>query len=465
MSRRADDAVARVLPHNLDAEKSVLGALLIENAGYDQIASWLEPAHFYRKAHRDIYTAIAKLLSASRPADFRTLAEQLVKDKLFDDVGGAAYLGSLVDGVPRSTNVRYYAETVREKAVLRRLIKIGTQLTDKAYDASEGPQALIANAETALTTLATDAKWNSGAVPLADDMGTLMADFDHKVQHRGQVLGLPSGFPSVDLITHGWQKRQMVVIAGQTSFGKSVLALNVAHAIAKSGTRVVYYSYEMTRQELQYRLWSSLAEIPLTRILWGNLGESEYAKLSHAMEEMHDLPLEINDGASRSISAARAECRQIKADRGLGAVFFDHFQLMDGVDGENRTQQLSGVSRQIQGLGVDLDVTTFTLSQLTLSGDKDANKEPQLDDLRECKSLGHDANLVGMLHPYKPSEARSETAVVPMKFLIRKHRGGRLGCVPLHLERDYVRFVEGEAPAPVPRETKPKEPRPPKPLW
>ena len=457
MSRRADDAVARVLPHNLDAEKSVLGALLIDNAGYDSIASWLQSAHFYRKAHRDTYAAIVTLLTASRPADLRTVAEELTRLKLFEDVGGAAYLGSLVDGVPRSTNVRYYAETVREKAALRKLIKIGTTLIDRAFEAGDSPQSLITQADTAMTELATDAQWNSGAVPLSDDLGALMADFDHKVQHRGQVLGLPSGFPSVDLITHGWQKRQMVVIAGQTSFGKSVLALNLAHAIAKSGQRVVYYSYEMTRQELQYRLWSSLAEIPLTRILWGNLSEGEYAKLAHAMEDMALLPLEINDGASRSISAARAECRQIKADRGLAAVVFDHFQLMDGAEGENRTQQLGGVSRAIQTLGVELDVTTFTLSQMTLAGDE-ANREPQLGMVRECKQLEHDANIAAYLHPYKPSEARTEVSVVPMKFLIRKHRGGRLGCVPLHLERDYVRFVEGESPAPSPKE--PKAPTP-----
>lgn len=449
----------RDLPRSLEAERSVLGALLIENAGYDQIASWLEAGHFFRDAHRKIYEAIGALLTAGKPADLRMLAEELIRRKLLDDVGGPVYLGSLIDGVPRSTNVKYYAGIVREKAALRRLVKIGTTLTDRAYEAADGPQAIVAQTERALTVVASDAKWSTGAVPLADDMGALLSDFDHRVKHRGQVLGMPSGFPDLDTVTHGWQKRQMVVIAGQTSFGKSVLALNLAHAIAKSGQRVVYYSFEMTRQELQYRLWSALAEIPLTRLLWGTLSDSEYAKLSHAMEDMASLPLEINDGASRSIASVKAECRQIKADRGLGAVVLDHFQLMDGVEGENRTQQLSGVSRRIQELGVDLDVTTFTLSQLTL-GDKDEGREPHLGDLRECKSLGHDANIVAMLHPYKPNEARTETSVVPMKLLIRKNRGGRLACLPLHLERDYVRFVPGEAPAPTPREPKPKAAKP-----
>lgn len=440
----------RELPASIASEKAVLGALLIENAGYDQIARRLDPAHFFRSVHRQIYQTSIDLLDQGRPLDLRTLCEALKDRGILEDIGGPAYVASLIDGVPLSTNVKYYAEIVREKAMLRRLIVLGGTVIDGATANDAESHQIILRTDAALTALATAAEVGAGAVPLASDIPALIADLDYRVQHRGQISGLPTGFPEVDLLTHGWQKRQMVVIAGQTSYGKSVLALNFAHAIAAAGHRVVYYSYEMERKELEWRLVSSLAEIPLTRILWGNLTPAEYAKLAHALETMHALPLEINDGSSRSIVDVRAECRQVKAARGLAAVFLDHFQLMDGVDGENRTQQLSGVSRRIQALGVELDLTTFTLSQLTLS-DKDATREPQLDDLRECKSLGHDANAVLMLHPYKPSEARSETAVVPFKLLCRKQRGGRLGRIPLHLERDYVRFVPGEEPAPVPK--------------
>lgn len=464
MGRRQDDPIPLELPNNIDAEKSVIGSLLIENKGYDQIASTLATKDFFRDAHRKIYAACSTLMERGTALDLRTLAEELQVRGLLDDVGGPAYVASLVDGVPRSTNIKYYAEIVREKSAQRALIKIGDGLTKAAYAGSSTARELIAETDSKLTTLATDAKLGSGAVPLADDLSGLMADLDYRVQHKGQVSGLPTGFPELDLLTHGWQRRQMVVIAGQTSFGKSVLALNLAHAIAKGGHRVVYYSFEMDRKELEYRLLSSIAEIPLTRILWGHLSEREYVKLSHAMEEMHSLPLEINDGSSRSVTDVRSECRQIKADRGLAAIVLDHFQLMDGVEGENRTQQLGGVSRAIQKLGPELDVTTFTLSQLTLSG-AEAAQEPHLEHLRECKQLGHDANACFMLHPYKPSEARSEIAVVPFKLLCRKQRGGRLGVVPLHLERDYVRFVPGEAPKAEPKEPKAEKPKKSPPVW
>lgn len=461
MSRREGDLI---LPSNLEAEKAVVGSLLIENGGFDQISSQLESKDFYRDAHRKIYGACVTLMERGTALDIRTLCEELTVRGLIEDVGGHAYVASLVDGVPRSTNIKYYAEIVREKAAQRALIKIGDALVKSAYAGDRTARELIAATDTKLTDLAIHAKFASGAVPLADDLSGLMADLDYRVQHRGQVSGLPTGYPELDLLTHGWQRRQMIVIAGQTSFGKSVLALNLAHAIAAAGHRVVYYSFEMERRELEYRLLSSLSDIPLTRILWGNLSDAEYTKLSTAMETMHALPLEINDGHSRSIADVRSECRQVKADRGLAAVVLDHFQLMDGADGENRTQQLGAISRRIQGLGMELDVTTFTLSQLTLS-DKDANREPHLDDLRECKSLGHDANGVHMLHPYKPSEARSDASVVPFKLICRKQRGGRLGTVPLHLERDYVRFVAGEAPRPEPKAPKAETTKKSPPVW
>ena len=456
----------RELPNDLGAETSVIGSLLIENAGFDQISSQLEPGQCFRDAHRKILTVIYDLLGAGKPADLRTVATELKRRKLpngdhwLEDTGGPAYLASLVDGVPRSTNIRAYAAIVREKAALRRLHDAGTKIATRALANDAEARDVLSGAEIALADVATMAQIQTGTVPLSADLSALTADLEQRIAHRGQLSGLPTGFPELDLLTHGWQRRQMVVIAGQTSFGKSIFALNTAKAIAQSGQRVAYYSYEMSRQELQYRLLSDLAEIPLTRILWGNLGQTEYAKLSNAMDVMHGLPLEINDGDSRSIADVRAECRQIKADRGLAAVVLDHFQLMDGVDGENRTQQLGGVSRGIQRLAGELDVTTFALSQLTLSG-AEANQEPQLDHLRECKQLGHDAHVVLMLHPQKPSEARKDTPVVLFKLLCRKQRGGRLGTIWLDMERDYVRFVAGSEPRPEPKAEKKKtEPTP-----
>ena len=442
----------RPQPSNVEAEKAVIGALLIENDAYGAMGP-LSAQEFFRDAHRKIFDAISFLLNSGRAADLVALKNELDSRGLLEDVGGPAYVASMVDGVPRSTNVKYYAEIVREKSRLRRLCKVGTALADAAIGANADSRELVTRTDQQLTDVAAGSRISVGPVALADGLPALMADLDRRVSRRGQIVGLPSGFPSVDLLTHGWQRRKMIVIAGQTSFGKSVLALQCALAAARSGARIIYYSFEMERQELEYRLWSSLSEIPLTRILWGNLTETEYAALSAAMESMHGLPLEIHDGAGRTVADAKAECRQIKADRGLDGVVFDHIQLMTG-PGDSRYEMFAGISTGIKALATELDVPIWALSQLTLGGDREANREPQLDDLRECKSIGHDADIVAMLHPYNPKEARTEAAVVPMKLLFRKQRGGRLGLVTLNLERDYVRFVEAEAPAPVVKEAK-----------
>lgn len=453
-SERRTDDIDRALPCNIDAEKAVIGSLLIENRGFDVISSRLEARHFFRDAHRRMYAALSTIMGAGKPADIRLLVEELERRGDLEEVGGPAYVASMVDGVPSAVNVRYYAEIVREKWALRQLAVFGNRLADAAYAASETPAALIAKADAELSELTTAAKIAAGAVPLSDSLSALTSDLEWRVQHRGQIIGWPSGLKNVDLLTHGWQKRKMVVIAGQTSFGKSVLAWDWAKAIAQAGGRVIYYSYEMDRQELEYRMLSSIAGIPLTRIQWGNLSDKEYAKLSNAMEVMHALPLEINDSGGETIAAMRAECRQIQADRGLAAVVADHMQLMEG-PGDSRYDELSGISKGFKGLTRELEITGFALSQLTMGG-KDADREPHLDDIRDCKSIGHDADAVFMLHPYNPKEARTDLSVVPMKLLCRKQRGGRLGLVTLDLERDYVRFVEAEPPAPVIREAKPK---------
>lgn len=446
----------RKQPHSLEAERSVLGSLLIENDGYDKISSQLETKDFFRDAHQKIFEAIGTLLGDGKPADLRLVCEELIRRRLLDDVGGATYVSELVDGVPRAVNIKYYAGIVREKSAMRRLIKIGSRLVEQAYVGEDGPQALIQHTDVALTALSSDAKWNTGAVPICDSMGALADELARRIERRGQINGVSSGLPSLDLLTHGWQPRKMVVVAADTSFGKSVFAIDQAIAFARAGQRVVYYSLEMPKEDLHWRMLSSLSGIPLNQMTWGNITtDAQFRAIANAQEAMADLPIEINDTV-RSIHDMRSECRQIKAERGLGAVVIDHFQLMDGVEGENRTQQLANISRRTQTLASELGVTLFVLSQLTLT--EQTTGEPQLGHLRECKSLGHDADQVLMLDPHDKAKARTEQPVITMKLLMRKNRGGSLGRVWVDLERDYVRFVEGSEPVraePVAKRPKP----------
>lgn len=458
MTRRADD-LTREWPQNIEAEKSVIGALLIENSCYDQISRQLDSAAFYREAHRKIYAAAVHLLEVAQTLDLISLKEELDRRGELEDVGGPAYVASLVDGVPRSTNVRYYAQIVREKAAQRALMRIGGKLVDAAANGQKESRDVIREYSGHLESLASQYHAATGTVSIADSMSEMNARLAKRIEHRGQLAGASSGLPKIDLYTHGWQRRKMYVVAAQTSFGKSVFAFQSAIAIASAGERVIYYSLEMSRQDLIERGWSMLSGVPLENIIWGNIQtKGEFAAIAAAQEQLAALPLEINDSPSTTVADMRSECRQVKADRGLGSVILDYFQRMDIPQGDNRAQKLGEISRQLQTMFSELDVSGFVLSQLTLDG-ADAAKEPQLEHLRDCKSLGHDADAVIMLHPYNVAKARTDEPVVPMKALFRKQRGGHLGMVTLNLERDYVRFVEAEppeAPAREPREPKAK---------
>lgn len=456
-ARREADA-SRELPNNLEAERSVIGAILIDNKAYDLIAGKLEPPSFFRAAHRKIYAACVHLLDVGA-LDLVPLVEELIRRGELEDVGGHAYVASMVDGVPRSTNVRYYAEIVKEKAAARALIKLGTKLTDAAYDGEQRAPELIQMIDEQLAQLTLAHGVASGAISTAASMSEMSEGLAKKIERRGQLSGISSGFPKLDLYTHGWQRRKMVVVAAQTSFGKSVFGLQQALAIAAAGERVIYYSLEMSRQDLLWRAWSMLSGIPLSQIMWGNITTpAQFEALAVAQEKLAGLPLEINDSPATSIADMRAECRQTKADRGLGSIVVDYFQRMDVATGDNRAQKLGEVSRRFFDLVGELDLTGFMLSQLTVEG-KDATSEPQLEHLRDCKSLGHDADAVLMLHPYKVAEARTDVSVVPMKCLIRKQRGGHLGMVTLDLIRDTVQFSPGEPPEKK-ATTEPEAPKP-----
>lgn len=448
MTERRREPSQRHEPSNLDAERSCLGGILIDNARFDDAAS-LVVKDFFRDAHRRIWKGMLVLAERGQPIDLVTLKEVMENGQNdLEESGGPAYLASLVDGVPRGTNVKYYAQIVKEKAAHRALILIGKQLVETSYESAEPPQQIIGHVEAQMTALQTGSRLGVACVPMADAIREFDEDLAKRVERQGQIDGWPTGFKLLDTYTHGWQPAQMVVIAADTSYGKSILAINVALEIAKAGGRVVYYSYEMPRRDLVWRMVSVLSSVPLSQMRWGLVKtEGEWEAIRHARAQLEQLPIEINDSSGRRMSEVRSQCRQIRAERGLAAIVIDHFQLTENDDGDNRVQQLADSSRRIQSIGVDLGVTTFTLSQLTLDP-KDANREPQLGDLRECKSLGHEANIVLMLHPYKPADARSdEHAVVPFKCLIRKNRGERVGMLTLDLERDYVRFVEGVAPA------------------
>lgn len=447
--------IERTLPQNLDAERSVLGAIIIENQSYFQVAADLAPDHFFRDAHRRIYQAIGNVLSKKDAGlDFVTLLEELRRAGDLDAVGGPAYVAALTDGVPRSTNVPHYGAIVREKAILRRLIATSERIVLDAYDQSRPAADILANADREIIRL----RHGAGSARmrnLANDAPGIFEDLCARAERRGQLTGVPTGFASIDELTSGWQKGDMIVIAARPSIGKTIFAMNTALQAARTtrddGTarRVAVFSLEMRRVQLHYRLLASITGVDLSRLLAGILTEAEWGLVSEAMTELARLQIFIDDTAARTRWEIRGECRRLMADGGLDLVVVDYFQLMGaGEDSRhqgNRNNELAEISRGLKVMADEIGCPVIVVSQMNRAGEARSDPRPKLSDLRETGALEQDADLVCFLHRKHHKEDGCTN------FIVEKARNGPTGTVNLTVQRDCVRFIDGgEEPAPEP---------------
>lgn len=451
--RRAVDEAERTLPHNLEAERAVLGAILLHNDAYEKAAPIVTAPDFFRDAHRRIYQAIDRLLEwKGGIVDMVTLREELGKRGDLDEVG-PTYLSALVDGMPRSTNVEHYARIVREKSQLRQLIATGNKFISAAYAAEEPAEVILAQADKSIVELQAG-NGTSRTISLIDSSAGLIADLEYRVAHRGEIIGCPSGFTSIDEITLGWQPGDLIVLGARPSIGKTTFVVNSATAAARAGKRIAIFSLEMRRKQLEYRMLSSLSGVPLSRLLSGCLMTPDWPLVAEATNVMHALPFHINDQAGLTIGDVRAECRRIKAEEGsLDQVVIDYVQLMGGMLEDrrsNRNDQIADTSRRTKTLADELGVPILLLSQLSRANEKRPDPRPKLSDLRESGSLEQDADIVGFLHRKNHREGGLTY------FIIEKQRNGPTGTIKLSLDRDVVLFTDApDLPEPVePRRTK-----------
>lgn len=444
-----DDGLdARSLPHNLDAERSVLGTILINNAVMNIATQALRPDDFYRDAHRRIFTAMSRLIDEQRGvADFVTLKEELLRVGDLDEVGGPAYISALADGIPRNTNITYYASIVREKALLRGIIFAANATLVDAYAAEEPAEELLAAADRRFLDVISHSKTGT-LVDVRDGLADLSSAIEHRVSHRGELLGITTGFTSLDDLTLGWQPGDLTVVAARPSIGKTTFVLNSAVASAQQGKRVALFSLEMRRRQLEYRMLSSLSGVDLTRILTGYLGHPDYAKLAHAMELLHQLPIAINDRSGQRVEHVRAACRRLRAEKGLDLVVVDYVQLMPGSLNQKttRNEQVTDISRRMKDLADEVQAPVLLLSQLNRAGDKRADSRPRLADLRESGALEQDADNVLFLH------RETHRAGGLTECILEKQRNGPTGAINLTLDRDIVTFRDaGKEAAPTPQ--------------
>jgi replicative DNA helicase len=430
----------RTLPHSLDAEKSVLGAILIQNDAFNAAAELIDSRDFFRDAHRRIFDKMVVLSERGQPIDFITLKEELARAGDLEEVGGPAYITSLADGVPRSTNVEHYARIVKEKAVLRSLIFSANRIITHAYEGEQEADLLLDEAEKAIFEIAED-RIREGFVPLRDLVQQSFATIEKLQLHKGLVTGVPTGFVDLDEMTSGLQPSDLVILAARPSMGKTSLVLNIAqHVGIHAGMTVGFFSLEMSKEQLFLRMLTSEARIDAHRFRSGHLAEKDYGKLSHALGTLAEAKVYIDDSAAVGVLEMRAKARRLLAEHGLHLLIVDYIQLMQGRGRfENRQQELASISRSLKGLAKELNVPIVALSQLSRAPEARSDHRPQLSDLRESGALEQDADVVLFIYREDVYEATEENAGVA-ELIVGKQRNGPTGTIRLAFIREHTRF-------------------------
>ncbi len=434
----------RTLPHNLEAEKCVLGAILIDNPSFNQAAEVIASEDFFRDAHRRIFEKMIGLSERNQPIDPVTLKDELSRSGELDEVGGPAYVASLTDGVPRSANVEFYAKIVKEKATLRKLIQSATDVLARAYDAEEDPDNLLDEAERSIFQIA-EHRMRSGFVSLAQLVDGGWKQLEKLQEHKGNVTGVPTGFVDLDEMTSGFQKTDLVIVAGRPSMGKTSLVLNMAlHCGIEAGRVAGVFSLEMSKEQLFMRMLTSEARVDAHKFRGGFLGEQDYSRLVAAFARLHDAKVFVDDSPAIGILEMRAKARRLKMEHGLDLLVIDYLQLMQGRGKfDNRQQELASISRSLKILAKELEVPIIALSQLSRAPEGRSDHRPQLSDLRESGALEQDADVVMFI--YREEMYPVDGQVPPeaegvAELIVGKQRNGPTGTVRLAFLKQYTKF-------------------------
>ena len=443
MPETAVAAAERTLPHNLEAERSVLGAILVHNDAFNLAAQVIDSHDFYRDAHRRIFDKMVALNERHDAIDFITLKEELARSGQLDDVGGPAYIASLADGVPRATNVEYYAKIVKEKSTLRNLIYAANKILTNAYEADQESDIVLDEAESAIFAVADD-RLKAGFVPMRELVKESFPKIEQLFEQKRLITGVPTGFVDLDEMTRGLQGGDLVIVAARPSMGKTSLVLNIAQYVAtQPGHSVGFFSLEMSKESLFLRLLTAEAQVDGHRLLSGAIGGKDYGRISHALETLSAMKLFIDDSANVGVLEMRAKSRRLQAEHGLSLLVVDYIQLMSGRGRfENRTLELASISRSLKGLAKELNVPIVVLSQLSRAPEARSDHRPQLSDLRESGALEQDADVVVLIYrddvynkdPNSPDAGTAE-------LILAKQRNGPTGVVRLAFLREQTRFA------------------------
>ncbi len=435
-------------PQNVDAERSILGSVLLDKDAIIKIADIVTDEDFYEDRHSIIFQAMLYLFEKRRPVDIVTLSEILEAEDKIKIVGGSSYLAELVNSTPSAANIVYYAQIVRDKATLRRLITVADEINQLGFDEEQEISETLDKAEQSLFSVSQKSLKNK-FVPIKDALADAFDRIDaiHKDKDKGTLRGVPSGFKDLDQTTAGFQKSDLIILAARPSMGKTSFALNLAENAAIDFKQpVAVFSLEMSKEQLIERLLSSQAGVDSWKLRTGNLNDDDFPKIGYAMGVLNDAPIFIDDSVGGNIMEIRAKARRLQMEHGLGLVIIDYLQLMSGRskgNSDNRVQEISEISRGLKGLARELNVPIIALSQLSRAVEHRDDKRPQLSDLRESGSIEQDADIVMFLYRdeyYHPDTDRKGIT----EILIRKHRNGPTGNVQVFFNPAQMRFANLE---------------------
>lgn len=439
-----EDSKINLPPQNLEAEASLLGSILIDADAIVKVADVVDDTDFYDKKHQDIYAAIKKLYNSRSPIDILTLSEQLSNDGTLDRVGGSAYLSELTNFVPTATHALQYAKITAAKAVRRRLIKASQDVIELGYNGGDNVQDLIELAETKLFEVSKE-HIKQDIVSLEEILSDNFERLDELHKDKATIRGVPTGYKDLDNILAGLQKSDLFILAARPSMGKTALSLNIGHNVAsKSKAPVLIFSLEMSKEQLVDRLLAAEAGVDAWSLRTGNLTDSDFEKIGHAMGTLSEAPIYIDDTPGITVNDMRTKARREAHQRPLGLIVVDYLQLMSGGSrfsdsGGNRVQEISEISRGLKGIARELNVPVVALSQLSRSVESRSPQIPQLADLRESGSIEQDADVVAFMYRedyYNPDTDRKNITDI----FIKKHRNGPTGAIELFFDREKQRF-------------------------
>ena len=457
MNDRADPQLdsLRIPPHSIEAEQSVLGGLLLDNAAWDKIADFVSSEDFYRYDHRLIFQHIARLINSAKPADVITVFESLSSAAKAEEVGGVAYLNALAQNTPSAANIRRYAEIVRDRGILRKLITVADDISGSAFN-PQGKEVkqMLDEAESKIFAIAEEgARGSQGFQEIQPLLTQVVERIDelYNRDNQNDITGVPTGFIDLDRMTSGLQPGDLVIVAGRPSMGKTAFSVNIGeHVAVDSGLPVAIFSMEMGGAQLAMRMLGSVGRLDQHRLRTGRLNDEDWPRLTHAIQKMNDAQIFIDETPSLSSIELRARSRRLARQCGkLGLIIVDYLQLMSANSpGENRATEISEISRNLKGLAKELNCPVIALSQLNRSLEQRPNKRPVMSDLRESGAIEQDADLILFIYRdevYNPDSPEKGMA----EIIIGKQRNGPIGSVRMTFLGHYTKFENYTGSAPI----------------